>query len=115
MRIITANSVDDLRYLIQRQGPRTASVIDSHEITGKHSFKNAVKTIRVGRRANLIEIKRSQPTLFEARLNPVDRSSMAVEADAHRQRDSQRAGLWHPIGKQLLGGNHRLAVNGDGI
>ena len=115
IRIVAADAVDDLCDLVERQRPRPAGVIHASQIARQHALVEPIQAIGVSRRANFVEVECCGPALLEPRLNPVDRTGVAVEADAHRQRDPQDARLGHPVGEQLLGRDHRLAVDGDGI
>ena len=72
------------------------------QVAGQHRLAQPIQAIGVGRRADFVEIERGRLRFLEARLNPIDRAGVAVEADAHRQRNPQRAGRRAAACEQLL-------------
>ncbi len=90
-------------------------MVEAGDVAGQHTLEKQVEAIGIGGRADFIEVKRGGSAFFEARLNPVDRARVAIEADPHRQRNAQHARIGHPIGYELFGRDHGFAVDGDGI
>ena len=85
-RIVTADPIDDLGDLIKRKVHVSARVPDAAQICpAAELLDHAIHANDVRRRPDFVEVQRSRQVLCEPMLNPVDRSSVPIEADSHRQ------------------------------
>src|SRR6516164_5523838 len=111
MRIVTAHPVYHLGDFKERDGPRAAEVEDALVLSRKKPGEYSIEIVAVSAGANLVKIERGGTAGAKARLNPVNGPRMAIEASAHRQRNSQDGAMGNRLQQQFFRFRHGFAVD----
>ena len=86
-------------------------MVETRDPFGEDFFDHFIETLHVRWRPNLVEVQRRWFLFGEPRLDPINRSGVPIEADSHRQRDSQYARIGALIHDQAFGLYHRFSVD----
>ena len=90
-------------------------MIDTGQLVIQQGLEQTIQAIGVGRRPDFVVVQCRRLILFESRLDPIDSTCVAAEANTHGQRDPQDTDVRIGELQKILRGSHGLAVDGNWI